>query len=85
MVANQAIKRAEAEDELEAISFAMNSLDDELSSILAKKYLNKVKVPDVELYLSMNIASSTFYLKLGQALVSFAFCYRSGRLVVWNS
>lgn len=83
MVANQAIKRAEAEDELEAISFAMNSLDDELSSILTKKYLNKVKVPDVDLYLSKNIAASTFYKLVEKATLNFALCYRGGELVVW--
>lgn len=84
-VARMALKSAEAKEELNVINEAMNLMSEEQGLLLAKKYLDKNKKSDTELYLNMNLAASSFYKRVDKALVEFAFCYRGGELVVWKN
>lgn len=84
-VARMAVKSAEATEEWKAINEAINLMDEELGLLIARKYLDKNKRPDTDIYLSMNISASGFYTRIDKALVEFAFCYRGGELVAWTS
>lgn len=84
-VARMALKSAEAKEELNVINEAMNLMSEEQGLLLAKKYLDKNKKSDTDLYLNMNLAASSFYKRVDKALVEFAFCYRGGELVVWKN
>lgn len=84
-VARMAVKSAEASEELNSINEAVNLMDEEQGLLLARKYLDKNKRSDTDLYLNMNLAASSFYRRVDKALVEFAFCYRGGELVAWTS
>lgn len=83
-VARMAIEATEATEEWEAINEAVKLLSDEYQSIVSKKYLVRNPLQDVDMYMGMNLASSSYYRKVDKALVEFAFCYRGGELVVWS-
>lgn len=85
VVARMAVKSAEATEEWKAINEAINLMDEELGLLIARKYLDKNKRPDTDIYLSMNISASGFYTRIDKALVEFAFCYRGGELIAWTS
>ncbi|HFU1090250.1 TPA: ArpU family phage packaging/lysis transcriptional regulator [Streptococcus suis] len=80
-----AINRTDAEAELEAIEYAINNLLNPMHRrILYEKFLFAGKRYDFEIYNGLYISEASFYIELGDALLSFAEQYRSGCLLVQN-
>lgn len=82
-VAKMAIRAAEAEEEFAAINEAIELMDEKNGKILTRKYLAKNELTDTDLYLNLNMSSSSFYRLMDRSLLEFAFCYRGGELVAW--
>lgn len=83
-IARMVIRIGEAEEECEAINAAIKLMDEESGLIISQKYLSNNSCTDTDLYLNMNISSSSFYSRLDKALLEFAFCYRGGELAEWS-
>lgn len=77
-----ALNRVEAENELDAIEYAVGRLFDPLHRrILYEKHLNTNKHFDFEVYNALFISEGSFYHALSCAYLEFAEIYRGGILL----
>ncbi|WP_311941527.1 ArpU family phage packaging/lysis transcriptional regulator [Enterococcus dongliensis] len=82
-VEKAAIIRTEAKEEWSEIEMALSLMDDTNKTMIKRKYLSLDRIADSDIYLNLNMSSSTYYELLKEALEEFAFCYRGGELVAW--
>lgn len=83
---NMVARRVDAQNELEQIAKAVNSLSElEYITVLIERYCRKRKRQDKDIYLSMGYSESEFYRVLNRALFEFAEAYRHGELLVYKS
>ena len=77
-----AIKKVDAEMELDAIEQAVSELHDPYyRRILFEKYLDKYRKKDQTIYTALAISESSYYETLDKALLAFAELYRNGEQV----
>lgn len=77
-----AIRKVDAEMELDAIEQAVSELHDPYyRRILFEKYLNKYRKKDQTIYTALAISESSYYEILDKALLAFAELYRNGEQV----
>lgn len=77
-----AIRKVDAEMELDAIEQAVSELHDPYyRRILFEKYLDKYRKKDQTIYTSLAISESSYYETLDKALLAFAELYRNGEQV----
>lgn len=77
-----AIRKVDAEMELDAIEQAVSELHDPYyRRILFEKYLDKYRKKDQTIYTALAISESSYYETLGKALLAFAELYRNGEQV----
>lgn len=81
-----AISRVDAQMELEDIEQAVNQIIQPIKRrILYEKYLKDEPSYDYEIYQELGYESARYYELLDEALLSFANCYDSEKLVVWQN
>lgn len=77
-----AIRKVDAEMELDAIEQAVSELHDPYyRRILFEKYLDKYRKKDQTIYTALSISESSYYETLDKALLAFAELYRNGEQV----
>lgn len=77
-----AIRKVDAEMELDAIEQAVSELHDPYyRRILFEKYLDKYRKKDRTIYTALSISESSYYETLDKALLAFAELYRNGEQV----
>ena len=77
-----AIRKVDAEMELDAIEQAVSELHDPYyRRILFEKYLDKYRKKDQTIYTALAISESSYYETLDKALLAFAELYRNGEQV----
>lgn len=81
-----ALKKVDAQAELADIEQAVNQILNPVKRrILFEKYLKDEPSYDYEIYQELGYESARYYELLDEALLSFANCYDSEKLVVWQS
>lgn len=78
-----ALKKVDAQAELDAIEYAVNNLYEPVHRrILYEKFLQPYRPQDWEIYEALGYERSRFYELVDEALIAFAEQYRSSTLVV---
>ena len=84
-VESMVIRRVSAQQDLEAIAKAINSLSDfEYTRILIERYCRKTRREDYNIYSELGYSSSEYYRILNTALVEFAESYQASNLLVYK-
>lgn len=78
-----AIRKADAEAELDAIEYAVGSLGNPCHRlILSEKFLSSSPRRDMDIYSDLFMSEGSYYHALSLALIEFAEAYRHGCLIV---
>ena len=84
-VESMVIRRVSAQQDLEAIAKAINSLSDfEYTRVLIERYCRKTRREDYNIYSELGYSSSEYYRILNKALLEFAESYQAINLLVYK-
>ena len=84
-VESMVVRRVSAQQDLEAIAKAINSLSDfEYTRILIERYCRKTGREDYNIYSELGYSSSEYYRILNKALLEFAESYQASNLLVYK-
>lgn len=79
---NAVVRKVTAEQTLAKISKAINKLNAYDRQLIHDKYMDNRELNDIEIYLTYNMSSSSFYRELDKALIKFAEAYENGTLLI---
>ena len=84
-VENMVVRRVSAQQDLEVIAKAINSLSNlEYTRILIERYCRKNRREDYSIYSELGYSSSEYYRILNKALLEFAESYQARDLLVYK-
>ena len=75
----------QANNLLNDIHSAINSLTDEPRKVIYLKYLSEKKRFDYEIFDEMMISKNTYYVRLNEAYIGFSESFRSGKLIAYKN
>lgn len=79
-----ATRKAMAQQQLQEIEQAINSLTGTSKQRLYFKYIADDRMYDYQIYMNQNISKTTYYKELGKAQLEFAEAYRGGELLAFE-